>query len=133
MTGTIPLLNALAEADRQSLNLLISSKPESPEIPRQPPANRRRASRAGRTIRGRGGHRTGRAQSAQGPEGGHESAVDGKGLDPDHDQMEKGSAGLWQYSYGLISVQFGHFDPIVLVTIAVTSFFVFCGLGGLGA
>ena len=81
MTGTIPLSPALAEADPQSLNLLMSANPESPEflanLPRVVAALRAQAERfAIAEATGQGGRKAPKA-----PKGETESAMDGKGLD----------------------------------------------------
>jgi len=81
MTGTIPQSNALAEADPQSLNLLMSANPESPEfianLPKIVAALRAQAERfALAEATGQGAKR-----QAKAPKGETESAVDGEGLD----------------------------------------------------
>jgi hypothetical protein len=81
MTGIIPLSPVLAEADPQSLNLLMSANPESPEfvanLPKIVAALRAQAERfAQAEATGQGARRGPKA-----PKGETESAVDGEGLD----------------------------------------------------
>jgi hypothetical protein len=81
MTGTIPLSPALAEADPQSLNLLMSANPESPDfldnLPKIVSALRAQAERF--AVAEAAG--TGARKAAKATKGETESAVDGEGLD----------------------------------------------------